>query len=726
MITSISRWVKPVCGLAAAILLCGAGYTALTSVQGQHCARLLARGVTAEQDQYFGDSVAALTRYFALDYCRGKTDLTAIKSLMHAKRYVQDSSGYAAQQSLAFARIGSSLQRDPDFQTSEAVAAVAAADWQRVLYLTQTWNTAQGLFMRAAAFVRLKDWDGLNTLLASPEFATSSGFRRALLVDMLDGAPVDTDGLAATMDPVLQHFARSLLRGGDTSVTARHIRHFRAALSDTELSTAVSLLVASGRPSLASLLLWQPDRSMPPVLLRRYIRINWQIGDMAAITAIADTQSIHTADGGSLFALCVAQRLSGGHCQTGFQQHDYERRYGIYAAQQWAHIFTLMQQHRLAPVPLIDGLTSMPELIADDPVAASVLAALYARIGEYDLARLHTRRIAGVTDKSGLNAISRDSLADRLRIADVPKHDCGIDATCMARLVATGPSHPRIWQAASTAGVPFSPEQRAQMRADSPRDAVLWRLAAARALVAAGYIQADADRGASQTGQGTDKRTLRDTSDDMSKALLLLRPVFDWAPDNHGAHNVAALAYGYFEDMPAALSHLASAVRSAPDSTVTALRTAITVYRRSDTLSADMLVNWWTTLTRLELAERAKQAALRPAAARQVMLDRYAILAAYAGATMDPALSTEAYEAVLRINPRHAVASNNLAVLLMDREDSLGRAKRLVDIALASAPGNPDFRDTRDQIEARRQAHAERYFQAHANRLARRPHYARF
>ena len=60
----------------------------------------------------------------------------------------------------------------------------------------------------------------------------------------------------------------------------------------------------------------------------------------------------------------------------------------------------------------------------------------------------------------------------------------------------------------------------------------------------------------------------------------------------------------------------------------------------------------------------------------------------------DAAKARDAYEKALAINPRFAVAANNLAVLLSNQEAEKDRALQLAQTARAVAPDEPHIADT--------------------------------
>jgi tetratricopeptide (TPR) repeat protein len=72
-------------------------------------------------------------------------------------------------------------------------------------------------------------------------------------------------------------------------------------------------------------------------------------------------------------------------------------------------------------------------------------------------------------------------------------------------------------------------------------------------------------------------------------------------------------------------------------------------------------------------------------------LNQLAILYSSAGNT---AASDAAYQSVLRIDPDNALANNNYAYALSERNQELDRAQAMIEIALKAEPKNPSYLDT--------------------------------
>lgn len=113
---------------------------------------------------------------------------------------------------------------------------------------------------------------------------------------------------------------------------------------------------------------------------------------------------------------------------------------------------------------------------------------------------------------------------------------------------------------------------------------------------------------------------------------------------------------------------------------------------------------------RLHLAEGRRdqgEASLRAALASEPdRVSTLLLLAALFETQGRPGEAAQAYESVLRVNPDHALAANNLAFLYLADEARLPEALRLARVAVERAPGNPFALDTLGWVRYRLQDYA--------------------
>lgn len=646
--------------IVMALILLGlalsAAYGTFSKYQQHECNRLLEEGLNAERQQWYGDAVTHLTHYFSQSACRTQRDIAALKSLIQATSFVPSPTSDTALQKLALARIGANLQKDPQFLLTEAKAALAVEDWTRVLQLVAHVAEPEATLMAVAAQVRLKQWDALRAYLNPQRLKPLSPFRQSLLHHMLKKSPVSTD---ASMLPIeMQHFAQNLLT--DTPITAHLLHKIRLQFSDDDLNLLITLLAASGRDWAIPIVLGPAERALPNSLLRRLARYYWRRGQMGPIVKLMHRPGIFQTDGDIALIICMAQKSIGQRCQPPFNKAVFKRRYGDYAASHWGRLLNLASMKNMDNTALIDQLTAMKDLVKTDPVAAQLLVNAYDAIGETSLAQLHAKRAEALG-------------GGPLKRVDIRQSSmCKADKKCLKAALLDKSFDALIWKESIEAGIALSSGQIETLHQNSPKNAILWRLAKAR------------------------EEASKETDEGAAKTLLILQPVLRWAPDTVPAHLLVAYAYGYFQDKTAALSHLAAAVAADPDASVAVLRLSLKMFDADQGITGSDLVDWWITLTQLELRDRKATSQ----SARSLLLDRLAILAALAEKRQDHMLLVSAYRQLLKINPNHHIALNNLAVVLMKQGQDLSEARDLARKAVALSPHSVDYADTLSAINA--------------------------
>ena len=73
-------------------------------------------------------------------------------------------------------------------------------------------------------------------------------------------------------------------------------------------------------------------------------------------------------------------------------------------------------------------------------------------------------------------------------------------------------------------------------------------------------------------------------------------------------------------------------------------------------------------------------------------------LAAFAEASQDANLAKIVYRRIIQLDPNAHIASNNLAMLLLEDQENLQEALDLVSKALKAMPDNTDYLDTRQLV----------------------------
>lgn len=633
--------------LGAVTATAAVGYFVVDKIMDQRCSGWLQSAENLAETNYYAASMETLALYFSEDRCRSATDAQAISLLSQTRPHVPLPDGAHLAQQMVLAKAGWRLGRDRSAFLAQASAAMAAGDWVLARDNASRGEGLQAKLIEVGANIRLEDWTGLERTLANFDTEAATPFQRAMLRAVLADTPVQNQMPAPES---LLSFAQSLISRDNTADHTDVIAGWKNHMGEDDLATASILLVASGRETEAIQLLDQPDRRLPPALLTRLSRLLWASNDFDSVAKMPLRAVEGTIPGSVQFAACLAQLRIADYCSVQFDEQEYRKRHGAYAAGRWEAVLSATAHPTLQANTLLDALASMRSLVADDPIAQQFAAQLYREIGEPALAARHARRAAlfGLTDCS--NAI----------------------VTCDTVALPVSAADKALLQATQQRDLRLTPSERTHLRANSPQEATLWRLVDARAALAEG-----SDQGA-------------------ANALRLLRPVLRWAPRDASANLLAATASAHFADWEAAYGHLADAVKNEPNSSIAALRLSVGYYQASNGLRPKQIVHWWTSLTRLELMARGQSPA---SAGNQLFVERLSILAAVAERIQDRSMAVAVYDALLSQAPDNHMALNNLAVHLAKQKDELDRAQKLAARAVALAPEEREYQRTLQDIQ---------------------------
>lgn len=650
-------------GLIAAFSILTVSAVALTGLaykkhRREQCQAWLQTAKQQEKKGYYANAIETLTLYFSEDDCRSSTDPAGIKILNQARPFVPTPGSSEVKQQLMLARFGQQLINDNDYQVQLASASLAAGDWRTARLNASRIATPEALLIEIAASIRLRDWAALEQSLDKPHLQNLSEFRRALIIKMLKNAPVTTNIEAASQPMSL--LAEAVLFGRHINSGLFDNPDLKRQLTSADLATASILLVAAGHQNQAAMILDQPERALPYSLLRRLARLLWTQKRYHELITFNGRSHAGALPADILLTICMAQRELRQACEMQLDQTDYEQRYGIYAARLWGALLGELSNESLSTKRTLDALAAMKELIASDPVANHLAAVLYTEIGELDLARRHVRQ----ANLFGMKEAGPASDSPAQPICDT------LDDMCLSQVSSSAGFNPIAWQYALAAGYKPSAAQIEHLRENSPDEAILWRLAKARAALAA----------------NTDK--------DAARSLKLVQPVLEWSPDLAPARLIAASGYAYFQDYEASYGHLMTAVKANPDSVVAALRLSLHFFENNKRFSRPELVRWWTGLTRLELVARSLSDQKN-----KLLIDRLTILAAKGEQENDTELAMAAYRSILQVAPNHHVSLNNLSVKYLQQNTNLAEARLLATKAVELNPDEVEYQLTLKDIE---------------------------
>lgn len=508
------------------------------------CASWLASAEVSQSEGYHARAIDMLTLYFSEENCRGKSDPSAIRTLVAARPHVPLPEGNELVQQLSLSRLGWQLERDPSFQLTQAKAALARSDWEAALDFADYSDGQQAILIKIAAAVRLKDWHQLQGTLTDPGLSLISDFQLALASEMLVDAPVNLP--ARPIKPGLEGFAKMLLRGSNSEIVERAalVKHL---LTIEDLGIAANLLTAVKHSDALISLLDQPKRRLPSSLLKKIAYQYWVNENYDALLQFSDREIQGALSGEIALLVCLAERELEGTCTTLFDEEDYSARHGQYASMHWQNLFRLLRSSKTPAHEIIDALVAMEDLVRKEPVAYQLLASLYAELGEIGLADRYEQAAL----LFGLTPVGRWY------------HEAA-----------------PLWTSKLSKGYMPSQTEVLALETVSPEQSILWRLAKSRLALSKG------------------------TDEGAAEALRVIRPVLGWAPEMASAQLIAASSTAHFGDHDASYGHLMNAVFADPKSTVAALRLSLHFYQETNGLTATELNHWWESLTRAEIGNK--------------------------------------------------------------------------------------------------------------------------
>ncbi|WP_262693623.1 hypothetical protein [Kordiimonas aquimaris] len=655
---------------AALIAAAAAGaYISYNKITDKRCNDWLDTATTLQNDGYHADAIKELTLYFSQSKCRSKSDVAAVKLLSEARLEVPLPDNAHTNQQLLLTKLGWNLQRDTSYSLTEASANLVRGDWYNAQKLARRVSGAKAALIGLSASLRLQDLEAAEEDLLRFSESDASLFQWAMILKLLRNNG-DLLAIASQLAPdIPSSFARLAAKSTSrqaTTLTQEDIKSLSSTLSDNDLAVATSLLVSQGDELAAIALLNQPTRLMPGSLLKRHARLLWKRAEYDVLSSFLTRPHSGIIPAEVNMIVCLAQKQLNQSCRTGFNQHEYKRRHGIYTASRWGQLLKELEADTINPSRTIDALSNMKNIVTSSAIAHQLLENLYRSIGEEALAGKHEKhaQMLGLGNRGVFvrNMINKETKS------------CGkSDTSCMGQKLYADSSNFDAWRTALAAG--YKPEAALleQLREKSPNEATLWRVAKARSAIA------------------------KETDDSMAEGLRLLRPVLKWAPDDATSQLLASAGYAYFDDLDAAYAHLATAAKTEPDSAIAALRLTIKYYEEGRNIGPAELAHWWTSISRLEM--QARGIMVTSESTTKLLTDRLSILAAYSEQNRDYNLAIASYRAILEISPENHMALNNLAVRLLDKNKDLDRAEKMALQAVKLEPGQQEYNATLKDIQ---------------------------
>lgn len=651
---------------------CAAGYTTYDNVKSRHCANWLGDAEHLFQYGYYADTINQLTLYFSEDKCRSISDTGAVKLLAQSRLEVPLPKNAHLSQQLMLAKLGWKLKQDESYHLMEASASLVAGDWPNARFLARKAGGQQAALIAIAASMQLGDTESAKEDLIRFTEMGGSEFQWALLMELM-AQESELQPLVKASAPPMSNDSVQLasLVSGNLRVAPDdlklNVQKLQQSLTNEDLAIATSLLVTEGYTDIATQLLDQPERPLSGNLLLRHARLMWNQENYSEAANFLNRSKIGTMPAEIHLIVCLARVETNQQCTPTFDKPDFQRRHGVYAATRWNTLLSSLPATSASSSKVLDAISEMKDLVSSSAVVQGLAARLYASMGENALANIHLRRsiVLGAAIPSETTA-NEEAKSEQQINCDFTNN------SCIAELLNNDAANFGLWRTALARGFQPSDALITKLKSRSPQEATLWRAAQARAAI----------------GKQTDQA--------MAESLRLLRPVLRWTPNAALPQLLASAGTAYFADNDATYAHLATAAKSDPNSAVAALRLSLGYYQRGGVTSIE-LVHWWISITRLEMATRGIKAS--DMRSKNLLSERLSILAAEAENTRDTPLAIRVYKMLLEIAPNNHMASNNLAVKLMETSDNLEWALELASSAVQLNPNEAEYARTLEEIQ---------------------------
>jgi|GEM_PF-6856402 len=634
----------------------------------------------------FAASSDTLTLYFSSKTCRSAKDAKALHLLAHVQGEIPGPQNIHLVQQISLSQLGLQLGQDKRAYLAQASAHLAHGNWEKASQAAMRAEGPQAALIWLTASIALDDEEAIAAGLKAFRESEATPFANALVTNLLSASDLAHDISSRRDPPAIQV---SKIRGENNQeilaafvaepskyvLSSEFASELAPSMSLKDISAASSLLAAKGEMRIAITLLDQPKRAMTPGLIKRLAKLLWLRGELDVLdNAFLRRKVAGVMPAEAFFVVCAAQLSLTQRCEFQFSSANYKKRHGAYATGRWLVLLSLMAEEKLDAAVLIDALSDMPSLLRGNAIALHFKAQLLNSIGEQEVAKKYSRMAKAL----GLGGAPRLALAktESLQVCSDNKMDCFVGR------LNRQPGYFGLWRRALKEGFKADLKLAVLLREESPKEAILWRTVLAQSLISAG------------------------TDEGVAEALVIVRPVLEWAPRHAVPRLLAATAYAHFGDSEATFIELAAAVEHNPNRAVEILRLAYGFYEHGKMVSADQLVHWWHAVTLLEI--KARQIAPLSPEANALLDQRLSLLAAIAEQNHDDTLLMAAYGWLLQANAQNHMALNNLAFHLAQKGQRLKHALTLAEQAVSLFPEHPEYQKTlrfvQDAVEKEQEA----------------------
>ena len=661
-----------IAGCSAVLMAVLGAVVGVNQWQKDLCDTWLIDAKVQAQRGLFSTSSDTLTLYFSSKTCRSAKDAKALHLLAHVQGKIPAPQNIHLVQQINLSQLGLQLGQDKSAYLAQASAHLAHGNWDKADQSAKRAEGPQAALISLAVSIALQDEVAIAASLKAFRESDPTPFSQALIRSLrrLSGVLKESSSHrylhGLQLEKINQESAVEILAGfvadpSKYSISLEFAGALAANMSLKDISVASSLLATKGELRIAVTLLDQPKRAMTPVLIKRLGKLLWLSGKLYLLdTVFLNRQTLGVMPAEAFFVVCAAELSLTQRCEFRFASADYKKRHGAYAAGRWHTLLSLMAEPKLNAPALIDALNAMTSLLKGNAIALHFKAQLLNSIGEQVLAVKYGRmaEALGFGDAPSMVLFTTDNL----QVCNDNKLDC------FAERLKKQPGHFALWRRALQEGFKADLNLAVLLREASPKEAILWRSVLAQSLISTG------------------------TDESVAEALVIVRPVLNWAPHHAVPRLLAATAYAHFGDSQATFIELAATVEFNPNRAVETLRLAYGFYKRGKMVTADQLVHWWHAVTLLEI--KARNIGVLSPEAIALLDQRLSLLAAIAEQKQDDALLMVAYGWLLQANTQNHMALNNLAFHLAQKGQRLEHALALSEQAVLLFPNHPEYRNT--------------------------------
>lgn len=646
-------------------VLAGAGFFGFKNHQKDKCAGWVRQAEQQISQGYYASAIEVLTLYFSNQHCRTKMDVHAISLLSDARPHVPLPDNAHLAQEMMLNKLGWSLKRDPAYYLPQAIAYLSGGKWLEAQKSADKAEGQQAALIFLAASIRLDDQENIQAAIEKLQAVGASSFVWAIVEQSLE-ARFPENETEYVLPPAVSNTWRDFAAGILTPSAADGALYLDDAgirpLTGEDLTIAVSLLLAEDRPLDAIKVLEKSQNFLAAEQSTILAKLYWRTGLYHKLVYRFEPGNLEQERLLEVRLLkCLGEYALEGRCEFALDKQDVQKRYGRYSASVWGELSQSLSAQHFDTSSTVNAINRASELLSDVGPLFQLQSKLYEEIGEKELAASTFRKgelLSGNgpewllypgEQQEDIGANVCDGFAEDFAITDlISIRECTEKADGITN------------------------DHVNAIKSASPDKAIYWRLMEARQLL----VTAE--------------------SDQVAKAIQILRPILKWAPDNAKAFQLLSIAYAYFDDLEAAYAHLATAVKLKPALTVEATRLALGFYQGGDKLSAKQLAHWWGAFTHIEMSRYSNSTEEE---LQNLIRERLLLLAQIAEEGEDNQLAFEVYVKLLETEAENHIVLNNLAYKLYEMNGDLNHALQLAEKAVSLAPAVEEYQATLSDIQ---------------------------